>query len=224
MAYSPEVPEEEIAEAESAPQPRSRMAVYLIIVGLALLFLPLFLIANTIKEEGTTLAAELANIQVTLAVTPLVDPTEHALSNELMSVRQQSASVESIQATLSVGHMDWPSLMAVISAYDDTVMSVLDVSQSELGIVITGQAVDQSVVMAYIDMLRGSGVFDPVALEELSLQSLPIPTATATPLPQPTVEGTAEGSLAPTEIPFTPTPVVIANFRISLRVKAEQDG
>jgi hypothetical protein len=224
MAYSPEVAEEEITEEESAPQPRSRMAIYLIIVGLALLFLPLFLIANTIKEENQTLAAELANIQITLAVTPLVDPTEQALSAELMSVRQQNASIESIQATLSVSHMDWPSLMAVISAYDDSVMSIIEASQSELGVVINGQAADQGVVMAYIDMLRASGVFDPVALEELSLQSLPIPTATATPIPQPTVEGITEGALAPTEIPFTPTPVVIANFRISLRVKAEQDG
>jgi len=203
----------ELDEGDDSPASGgSRMVYWLIILGLGLLFLPLYLIATTIKDSSAELQTELDGLQATLAFTPPANPSEEALTSTLVFVRLEMAALESLQGTLVGMHINWPSVMAVIAAYEPVHMVINAVTQTGIAITIGGQADDPSVVSTYAEMLRTSGLFEEVAVGLINIEILPTPT------PTPPTDAAAEATAEPTTI-FEPQSV--ANFEITVVVKME---
>ncbi len=201
-------------ENEDAASPRqSRLSVWLIILGLALLFVPLFLTSTTIQELTVTLDFERTVVAATLNYTPPPNPTVEALSATLLWVRQQGNTVESLQGTLAAMHINWPSVMAVLGAYDPAQLSILAITQNPDNILVKGQAVDQRVVSAYADMLRESGLFQQVDVGSITIED--VPTAT----PAPTAEGAPEATAEATAEP----PQTVTVFEINLRPQTKAE-
>ena len=115
--------------------------------------------------------------------------------------------------------------MASISAFDPNQMTVSSVVQIESGVRITGRAQQEIIAMAYADMLRASNLFDMVAVESITLQSVFI-----TPTPMPTV--TPNSAAGPTPTPnnaanLTPEPTIelkLTDFIISVTIKKVNAG
>lgn len=202
--------------SEDAPRGGSRLTIWLILLGIGLLFIPLYLIGATIKEGGVQIQSTLDVVEATLAYTPPPNPTAEALSGTLVFMRQQSESLKGLQTTLLGVHINWPSVIANIAAYDPEHMSISSVTQTATSITIGGKAAAQSYVTAYADKLRASGLFDQVAVGSITIETLPTATPTRTPTPLPNTTAT-----------FTPEPTLMveiqsfANFQITITMKTK---
>jgi hypothetical protein len=187
-------------EPPQPPRPAvsSKLILWLVALSLGMMFLPLYLISTTIKENNVPLATQLAVLQATLTVTPPPNPEEKALKATLEGVQNQINALDAIRPTLVAGHTDWAVVITVIANYDSGRMALTGVAQSGNQILVTGQAGEEATVMAYADMLRTSQQFDRVVLQSITSKVLP----TATPLPVIATTGT------PTVPTLTPAPQV----------------
>ncbi|MBI1279790.1 MAG: hypothetical protein GC179_16805 [Anaerolineaceae bacterium] len=215
--------EEELQDGEEAPAGGSKIVIWLVILGLAILFLPLYVIATTVKTTNEKLTSDIEHIQATLTAPPPVNPVYETLSAQYLDVQNQSKTLGSIQSTLLAGHINWPTIMAMIGAYDTNQMKVNTVSQIETGLRITGRAQQEIVAMSYADMLRNSGLFDLVAVESITLQSIMITVTPENTTAAPTA--ITQATLVPNQ-QITPTPVPtmeikVTDFIISVTIKKE---
>jgi hypothetical protein len=213
-------------EGDAPARGGSKIVIWLVICGLAVLFLPLYVISTTVKNTNDKLSTDLDSIQATLSATPPVSSLQQTLSAQFLDMQNQSKAVGSIRSTLMASHINWPTVMATIGAYDTNQMAVNNVDQISTGIRITGRAKQEIVAMAYADMLRASGLFDTVAVESINLQSVIItvtPMATASPTPPPAITATP----APpnrNQATATPVPTIeikVTDFIISVTMKKE---
>lgn len=190
-------PDELIEEEESESSGgSSRLILWLIIAGLGILFVPLYLVSATLKESKAPLETELADIQATLTVTPQPDPEEQALRDNLLQLRSQAGELETLYTDLSANHVDWPAAMAVIANYDPSQMALTGLTQAEQLVTLTGRANDETIVMAYADMLRDSARFGEVKVQSITLVALPTPTPLPTQVAGTIPEGVAPGNIA----------------------------
>ena len=211
--------EEELQEGEAPPRGSSKLVLWLIICGLGVLFLPMYVISTTVKTTNEELTTELTNIEATLSATPPIDPKIQTLSAEFSDTQKQDQAVGSINSTLNNTYVNWPTVMAALGAYDLGQMSVTSVSQIEMGMRITGRATREIVAMTYADMLRETGLFDNVAVESITLQSVFV---TATPEPTttvPTGEATVDTGAPATIVPIPTIEIKMTDFIISVTVK-----
>jgi Tfp pilus assembly protein PilN len=96
--------------------------------------------------------------------------------------------------------------MAVIANYDPAQMALSGLLQAERLVTINGRANDETIVMAYADMLRDSARFGEVKVQAITLVALPTPT----PLPT-EVAGTLQTPALPTNVAeFTITVELLA--------------
>lgn len=168
-----ETPEQE--EAEPQPRSSSKLVIWLVVVSFGVLFLPLFLLYNTIKEETLPLVDELAAIEATLAYTPAPDPETEALRESLLAARGQVQTLEGLQAQLLAQHIDWPATMAMIGRHDPTQIILNTIVQGERRITVSGYAVDESAIINYGNTLRDSPLVDDVIIQTIDLQAAPTP-------------------------------------------------
>ncbi|MAS34932.1 MAG: hypothetical protein CL610_13060 [Anaerolineaceae bacterium] len=154
----------------------SRLVLWLVMFSLGILFLPLYLISTTIQESVIPLESELATLEAQLTATPAPDPAEEALRAELLSLNQQVRALEVVQGELETNHTNWPAIMAVIAGYDQNVMRLTALKQTDIHVTLNGAAQNESVVTAYADDLRASAYFDSVKVQSLNLRILPTAT------------------------------------------------
>jgi len=212
--------EEELQEGEKATAGGSKIVIWLVICALAVLFLPLYVISTTVKKTNEKLTTDIENIQATLSAPAPVNPVKQTLSAQYLDMQNQSSALGSIQSTLLAAHINWPTIMATIGAYDTNQMAVNNVSQIASGIRITGRAKEEIIAMAYADMLRASGLFDVVAVESITLQSVIItvtPSNTAVPAAETTVDPNQQ--MTPTPLPTAE--IKVTDFIISVTIKKE---
>lgn len=213
--------ETELQEGEGeAPAGGSKLVIWLVICGLAVLFLPLYVISTTVKTTNDKLSTDVNNIQATLSSTPPVAPVQQTLSVQLLDTQKQSKAVGSIRSTLMASYINWPTIMAAIGAYDTNQMAVNNVDQIAAGIRISGRAKQEIVAMAYADMLRDSGLFQTVAVESITLQSVLI-TVTPSSTIMPTAVATADPKQRVTATPVPSIEIKVTDFIISVTMKKE---
>lgn len=211
--------EDELQEGEAPARGSGKLVLWLIICGLGVLFLPLYIISTTVKTTNEELTTELTNIEATLSATPPVPPELQTLSADFSNTQMQSQTVGSINSTLKDSYINWPTVMAALGAYDLGQMSLTSITQIDKGMRITGRATREIVAMSYADMLRSSGLFDNVAVESITLQSIYI-TATPTPTTTaPTVEATVDNRSRATVVPVPTIEVKMTDFIISVTMK-----
>jgi hypothetical protein len=203
-----------------APSGGSKLVIWLVICGLAVLFLPIYVISTTVKSTNDKLSTELDSIQATLSATPPVDPMQQTLSAQYLDLQRQSKAVGSIRSTLMASHINWPTIMAAIGAYDTDQMAVNTVDQMATGIRISGRAKQEIVAMSYADMLRDTGLFDTVAVESINLQSVMI-TVTPSSTALPTAVATADPKQKVTATPVPTMEIKVTDFIISVTIKKE---
>lgn len=211
-----------------APAGGSKLVIWLVICGLAVLFLPLYVISTTVKSTNLKLTTQLEGIQATLTAPAPVNPLKQTLSAQFLSIQSQSSAMGSIRSTLMASHINWPTIMAIIGAYDTNQMAVNNVDQIATGIRISGRAKQEIVAMAYADMLRASGLFETVSVESINLQSIMItatamPTAIPSPIPA-TEVATSQPAQNKTQLTQTPVPTLeikVTDFIISVTIKKE---
>ncbi|MBL8116399.1 MAG: PilN domain-containing protein [Anaerolineae bacterium] len=211
-----DVDELELEEGEEGSSGGSKIVLWLIIAGLLVLFFPLYVVSTTIQSSTETLTSELSSIEMTLSATVPVNPTQKALEGQFASVQQQNQAASSLQSTLVAAHINWPRVMAAIGAFDINQMYLMEVTQTEMNIRISGRAQQEGFVMAYAELLRQSNLFEAVSVDSISMQDV-MPTATlpATALPP---EATPNGTPV---IEATAAPIRMAEFVISVTVKKE---
>ncbi|MBI5958736.1 MAG: hypothetical protein HY866_08375 [Chloroflexi bacterium] len=177
----------------------SRMVFWLIIMGLAGLFLPLYLLSTAIKEHNQTLKNDLAQIEQQESELSQPGSEQQTLQDELIKARQRLDLLSTVQTDLIAQHINWPAVMAVVGNNGYVQMELLSLSQANELIMLHGQAQAESVVMAYARMLEESDQFSRVIVQSISLKILPTPT------PPPTTEPTVTTTLTSPET--TPPPV-----------------
>jgi hypothetical protein len=158
------------------PRSYSRIVRVLIIFSLLILFVPLYAVSTTVKSAQAELQAEFDSMTVKLSATPPVDPTREALLSGLNTVLEQNKMLGSVSATLVAFHIQWPQVMAAISAFDPAQMHITSIAQDNANIILNGQANAELVVMAYTDLLRLSDQFEEVQVQSLSSRLLATPT------------------------------------------------
>jgi len=125
-----------------------------------------------------------------------------ALQDDLSRLSTPSAEVQALTVTLSNTRLladklaaaapplgaNWPAVIAVIDRYDPTLITLTSITQTDNRITLSGQAVNDLVVVDYEKMLKESGLFNDVILQSLKRMT---PTAAASETPTVTV-ATAE--------------------------------
>lgn len=192
MSTAPIIDDEDDAAEPEQPGGASRLIRWLIVFGLALLFLPLYLISTTIKEDAAPLKSTLVSIQQTLASTPRPNQGEQNLKATLVQSQKQVAELEAAKPALVASHFDWPAAIMIIGNYDQSVLALTSIVQTETRITLTGQANDEATTMTYAQSLRDSGQFQRVTVQTITLKAAPSAPANAgktesTPVDKPAV-------------------------------------
>jgi Tfp pilus assembly protein PilN len=203
---------EEPTEAGHSP----RIVLWLVVVGLAGLFLPLYLVSAAIKGDNRSLKTDLASIEQQLSDLSQPGEEQQTLQDTLIKSRQQVNTLTAVQSDLNAHHINWPAVMAIIGNNGPVQMVLTGLSQAENRIVISGQAQAESVVMAYAHMLEESGQFSRVIVQSISLKALPTPT----PLPTST-PASADTTLS---TPAPAEPAQIVEFVILVELQPQEGG
>jgi Tfp pilus assembly protein PilN len=165
-----------------------------IVIGLAILSLPLYLIPLIIRGNITRLEADLLAVQATLTSRSTPAPEVQELMNTLAQIQKPASEIKEVSPTIVAGRTDWPAIMAAISNYNPAQIALTSLTQADNRITLNGQAIDDSAVAAYARALEDSNLFSRVVIQSIE--------AIATPFATPT--STEETNLTPT-VTITPT-------------------
>ncbi len=171
------------AEPPAVAPPRKSAAIWLAVLGVSLLFAPVFLAARTLQQDNAGLEIALGNAQTAAASEPTLPPEAQNLQATLAQVRAQINLLAPVQQQLAAEHVNWPEIMTVISDHDDTQVALTGLTQTENRLVITGRASNDTEVMLYAQALESSERFSRVVVQSI--------TRLATPFANPTQTGPA---------------------------------
>jgi Tfp pilus assembly protein PilN len=211
---------DETTSEDIQPRRYGNIVRFLLIFSLLLLFVPLYAVSTVIKASQNDLQAELDNLRTMMSATPPANPTREAVMSNLNLISEQNNTLKSVNTTLIALHIQWPSVMGVISAHDPDQMHITSIAQDNSRIVISGQADAELVVMAFANMLRASDFFEDVSVQSISSRLLPTPTPVPSPTPLPDQTPVTVLSLPP----FPAEPEKVVDFIVMATVKPNQVG
>lgn len=207
MPGEQEVLEEAVEEPES--RSGSRIVAWLFALGIAALFLPLYLVSVAIGDATVPLEAELESLQATLTTPPEVRSEELTLTERLLDLRAQLGAIEDVPSTLIAAHTDWPAIMAAVGSYDANRIRLVGFNHENARLTLEGNAVEESAVLEFADALEQTGLFSRVSVQTISVGMQPTPT----PVPTST---SGETVLAELNMPFV--------FTLSVDLMRTADG
>jgi Tfp pilus assembly protein PilN len=200
VPYSADLTTADPAAENEAIGGSSRLILWLVVTGLAILLMPLVLISSTLKADNVRLDNELSDIQATLSTTPKPQASDQSLKDTLLQLQKQVALLEAAQPTLAAGHIDWLSVVNAIAAYNPEQITLTGLTQPDTRLVLSGQADSEDSVMLYAQTLRDSNQFKRVIVQSITFRTQPVSAAR---------KGTAEIS------------VKSAEFTISLELQTD---
>jgi Tfp pilus assembly protein PilN len=154
-------------EDEEAPRLLRPVILWLGVLGLTILFIPLYLMANTLGNEVAQLEAELTPLQTALAATPGALPQAQALRVTLTAVHNQTDQVAAILPVLEAEKVDWNAVMLAINQGDDSGIQLTGLEQSGDQLLIRGRAANEDAVTDYAYQLETSGQFNQVMIQSM---------------------------------------------------------
>ncbi|MDX2137653.1 MAG: PilN domain-containing protein [Chloroflexota bacterium] len=166
---------------EQDSRPASRLFIWLLALGIAALFLPLYLVSAAIGEATVPLQTELDSVQATLTTPPEVPSEEVALTEQLLALRAQLSLIEDAPSTLVAAHTDWPAIMAAVRSYDANRVRLTGFTHENERLTIAGNAVEERAVFEYSEVLEQTGLFSRVSVQSISISTQPTPTIAPTP-------------------------------------------
>ncbi|MCA9872926.1 MAG: hypothetical protein KC441_04710 [Anaerolineales bacterium] len=207
-----------LASAQSVPPSRLPIILWLVALGLLVMFVPLYLAATAVRADTQRLEGELGELQFAGASQPATEPTAAALQTRVVEVQSNVDRLGAVQGSLGAQQVDWPAVVDAIKT-DTNQITLLSVEQAENRLTISGEAANDTAVIAYAQELEASGEFERVVVQSISLLPTPVPvltptTTVPTPTPTATVPPTAAATatssgpvVVPTAVPtITPTP------------------
>jgi hypothetical protein len=184
-------------ELEGPPPGRAaRFVPWLFVLGLALLFIPVYLASGAIDETTAPLSTESASLQLTITSPPPVPSDEAALAEQLLSLRSQLGAIEDIPPTLIATHIDWPAIMEVIRSYDADMIRLSGLNNQSGQLILDGTAMQEGAVLDYTHALERTGYFSRVTVQTITVNPSPPPTVV------PTDTGDSTASLPVLYMPF----------------------
>ncbi|MAU00039.1 MAG: hypothetical protein CL608_23090 [Anaerolineaceae bacterium] len=206
-------------ELEAPPLFRP-MTLWLGVLGLAILFIPLYLMANTLGSEVAQLEAEVVPLQTALASTPGPLPQAQELIVTLTAVHNQTDQMAAILPVLEAENVDWNAVMTAINDVDGSGIQLTGLEQSGDQLLIRGRAANEGFVTDYARQLETSGQFNQVVIQSIVQVTEPFFTPTPTPLlptatPTSAVTNTPRPTIAPTKAPVTPMPTATATPKLT---------
>ncbi|GJM41851.1 MAG: hypothetical protein DHS20C20_21330 [Ardenticatenaceae bacterium] len=196
-------------EEPEPTRPFGPMMLWLGVLGLAILFIPLYLMSNTLGGEAARLENELVPLQTALASTPGPLPQAQELIVTLTAVHNQTDQMAGILTTLEAENVDWQAAMIAINDVEVGELALTGLEQTGDQLVIRGRASNDGFVTEYARQLEESGQFSQVVIQSIAQISEPfssptptalLPTATALP----TITNTPTSTAVPTQAPVTP--------------------
>ena len=175
-----EIPQDDDLEEEGGGS-ASRLVPWLIIVAIALMFVPLYFGASAIEEDTKPLSTELINLQTTLTAPPLVPIAEQTLSVQLLDLRSRLRVIADMPATMVAGHLDWPGIMATLHTYDANQIRLKGFVNEGWLLTLNGEAVQEASVLEYVSKLQKSGFFTQVRVQAITIMAVASPTPNAEP-------------------------------------------
>ncbi len=205
-------------EEPEGSRPFQPITLWLGVLGLAILFIPLYLAANTLSGELVRLETEMMPLQTALASTPGPPPQAQALIVTLTAVHNQANQMEAILPTLAAENVAWQQVMAAINDLDNDGMELTGIEQAGNQLLIRGRASNEGFVTNYVRQLETSGQFAQVVVQSIAV--LPEPFLSPTPAPVlPTLTSTATTAptqaAVPTTVPVTPQPTKTATPKLT---------
>jgi len=168
-----------------------------VVIGLAILSLPLYLVPLIVRGNITRLEADLLAVQETLTSSSTPAPEVQELMNTLAQIQKPASEIKEVSPTIVAGRTDWPAIMAAISNYNPAQIALSSLTHAGNQITLNGQAIDETAVAAYVRTLEGSNLFSRVVVQSIKAITTPFATPTSTDL-TPTVTITPTATLTPT--------------------------
>jgi Tfp pilus assembly protein PilN len=194
-----------------------RVILWMVIASLVGLFLPVYLVLGTIRDQNLSSQNELTQIQETLERDLPLDPTSQVWQESLDQARDQVATIQPIQSTLIAGHTNWPMTMTTIGSYDQSQLTLESITQTDNRLVLTGRAGDELAATTYSHQLEQSGLFSRVIVQSITLNHVPTPT------PMPTVQASNSTPVPAGEAVLNPgSPGTFVEFVIMVEMKVTQ--
>jgi Tfp pilus assembly protein PilN len=193
------------------------MILWLVVIGMAVFFLPFYLAALTIREDAKSMETEIASIRVSLTNVPTPEPEIASQLTPLAQTQRQVNQFNQIYPTLIAPHPDLPAAMVAINNYNPNEIALTSLTLADNRITLNGRATRDEIVLTYVHNLEQTNLFNRVVLQSAQVVATITPTLTVPPtatapwtltptFPVPTI------TLAPTitSIPATGTPLPTA--------------
>lgn len=158
---------------------RTALILWLIVVGMAIFFVPLLLVGNTIRNDAARLDADFNLVVDQINAVPTPNAEIDALNAELTAIVSQTQQLQGINQQLSLFRPNWPAIMDVIGAFDPAQIQLQSLTQANNRLTLTGRALNDVAISAYVAWLEQSPLFARVIRQ--SIRVLPTPIITATP-------------------------------------------
>lgn len=171
-------PEAEMEDAE--PPSRSRLAIWLVALALAAMFVPVYLVSGSLEEATIPLEQQAEALAMTLTAPPVVPEEEQQLTDRLLAARGQLSSIQEIPVTLAAQHLDWPSITQALLNYDANSIRLTSFTHDSIVLTLIGSATAESEAIRYAEMLESSGLFLRVSVQSIVLNPPPTPTPAPT--------------------------------------------
>lgn len=177
------------------------------ILGLTIIFIPLFLFAKSLRDEVSQLEGTVVPLETAVSGTQTAGIST-TLDDDLATLNEQIAEISKLDPTLEAGQINWPLAMSAIQNINGDV-TLNTVSQANNQLIVRGQAGSETAVLNYAQQLENSGQFNRVVVQSIVV----LPTATPVPpttTPNPT--RTAVPTATRTRVPTTPMPNLSDEF------------
>jgi hypothetical protein len=174
-----------LADQTSTPSRRPTI-LWLVALGLLVLFVPLYLVATAVRADTQRLESELSQLQMAEVGGPAANPTVDALQTRVVEAQIESDSLAAVQSSQGAQQVDWPAVVDAIKT-DTNQITLLGVEQIDNRLTISGEAADDTAVIAYAQELEASGQFSRVVVQSITLLPTPHPVITPTTSPTPTL-------------------------------------
>ena len=204
-----QMPKEDAAP-EKTPNRGARFVPWLVIVALAILFVPLYLTSGTLDIMTAPLGTEEAMLAQTLTAPPAVPASEQTLTAHFIDVNKQLQALGDVPPTLIAAHVDWPAIMSTIHSYDANEIRLTGFNHVTGILTLEGDASQESSVIDYAHALQQTGLFSQVNVQSIALN----PTPLATPNSQTT----------PTDSPVLTEAYMPIIFTISINLNEAGNG
>jgi hypothetical protein len=169
----PELSDIDVDEQEpDAPRRLPALTRWLVALGMILVLITLTLVSQTIQDQTLPMLTEVESMRATLTAVPQPLPGREEIGADMIQFMTNASTLSSLTATLTASHVIWPDVINRLSDYNASRVFLTAIAEQPGGtIVVSGQAINEQVVIDYTDRLRQSPRFSSVVVQSITLKS-----------------------------------------------------